>query len=64
MSPRGYYSKEYIAPHFTSEGYKYTDQYKAEVEYITKWENRLRSLVKYPRKVYNRLMVWLASWYV
>jgi hypothetical protein len=59
MSPRGYYSKESINPYFTSEGYKYTEAYKAEVEAYTKFENRLRSLKKYPQKV----VVWLLMLY-
>jgi len=64
MSPRGYWSKEYIAPYFTSEEYKYTEAYQHEVEFYTSTTNRLRSIIKYPRKVYNRFMVWIASWYV
>ena len=34
MSPRGYYSKESIHPHFTTEAYRNSDAYKQEEAYV------------------------------
>lgn len=49
MSPRGFFSKEFIAPYFTSEKYLESDQHKKEVDQYIAMENRLRSWFGYPR---------------
>jgi hypothetical protein len=49
MTPRGFFSKEYISPYFTSEKYIESDQHKKEVDSYIAMENRLRSWFGYPR---------------
>jgi hypothetical protein len=63
MSPRGYFTKEYINPYFTSEVYIDSPEHDHAIEYVYTMDNRLRSIVKYPRnyvkKVYYRFLSWL-----
>jgi len=62
MSPRGYYTKEFISPYFTSEKYIESDQHKAEVEHYITMENRLRSFFGYPRKLAMRVWIAILVW--
>ena len=57
MSPRGFYSKEFVNPHFTSEKYLNSDQHKAEIDSYISMENRLRSIFNYPRKIWFELLM-------
>ena len=61
MSPRGYYTKELIHPHFTSDAYKNSDQYKSEVDHYIKAIKVWKKIIGYPRflamKVWT-IMVW------
>jgi hypothetical protein len=49
MSPRGFWSRESIHPHFTSEEYLNSDQHKKEIDRYIAMEKRLRSWFGYPR---------------
>ena len=49
MSPRGFYSKEYISPYFTSEKYIASDQHKAELESMATMDKVIKVWLGYPR---------------
>jgi hypothetical protein len=49
MSPRGFFSKESIHPHFTTEEYKNSDQYQKDIDSYIAMENRIKAWFGYPR---------------
>lgn len=49
MTPRGFFQKESIHPHFTTEEYLNSDQHQKEIDSYIAMENRLRSWFGYPR---------------
>ena len=57
MSPRGFYSKEMITPYFTSSKYIDSDQGKEVLDNYVSIENRLRSILNYPRKIWFELLM-------
>jgi hypothetical protein len=57
MSPRGFYSKEMITPYFTSSKYINSDQGKEELDNYVSIENRLRSILNFPRKIWFELLI-------
>jgi len=50
--PMGFYARESIHPYYTTEEYLHSDRYKSEMEYLYRVEKVLRSLTKYPRKLW------------
>jgi hypothetical protein len=63
MSPRGFYTKEMIHPHFTTKAYRESDQYKSEIESmytIAKWFDGLLSL---PRKIAMKVWCFATNYY-
>jgi hypothetical protein len=59
MSPRGFYQREYISPHFTSSEYLKSDQYQEELKNMAKIDKRFDSLIKYPGIIAKRLYIWI-----
>ncbi len=57
MSPRGFYSKEMITPYFTSERYMNSDQGKEAIDQYISIENGLRSIIKYPQRLWLNLLI-------
>jgi hypothetical protein len=57
MSPRGFYSKEMITPYFTSHDYINSNQGKEDLDRYMSMENRLRSIIKYPQKLWLKLLM-------
>lgn len=49
MAPRGFFQKESIHPHFTTEEYLNSDQHQKEVDQYITMTNTLRSWFGYPR---------------
>lgn len=64
MSPRGYYSKESIHPHFTTRSYMESDQHKKEIESLITIENRIRGLLLIPRKIATKVWIWTVAFYL
>lgn len=62
MSPRGYYTKESLHPHFTTKAYKESDAYKNEVAMEIAIENWFKGLIHLPRKIAMKVWVWMV-WY-
>jgi hypothetical protein len=59
MSPRGFYTKEYISPHFTSSEYLKSDQGQKEMANLYKVNSTLVSLIKYPGQIAKRFYIWI-----
>jgi hypothetical protein len=59
MSPRGYFTREYINPYFTSEGYKHTDRYKEEIASMDRLEKKAEAILTYPAKIAKRVWYWI-----
>jgi hypothetical protein len=57
MSPRGFYSKEMITPYFTSKRYIDSDEGKEVLDNYVSIENRLRSILNFPRKIWFELLI-------
>lgn len=57
MSPRGFYSKETITPYFTSHKYIDSDQGIEEIDNYMSIENRLRSILNFPRKIWFEILM-------
>ena len=57
MSPRGFYSKEMITPYFTSSKYIDSDEGKEVIDNYVSIENRLRSILNFPRKIWFELLM-------
>ena len=57
MSPRGFYSKEMMTPHFTSERYINSDQGKEEIDQYMSIENKVMSIIRYPRILWFNLLM-------
>ena len=57
MSPRGFYSKEMITPYFTSQRYIDSDQGKEVLDNYISIDNRLRSILNFPRKIWFELLM-------
>ena len=59
MSPRGFYQKEYISPHFTSSEYLKSDMAKEDAATMAKIDKTFASLIKYPGQIAKRLYIWI-----
>jgi hypothetical protein len=59
MSPRGFYTKEYISPHFTSSEYLKSEQAKDDAATMYKIDRVFASLIKYPGQIAKRLYIWI-----
>jgi hypothetical protein len=59
MSPRGFYTKEYIAPHFTSSEYLKSEQGQKEMANLYKVNRTFVNLVKYPGQIAKRFYIWI-----
>lgn len=59
MSPRGFYSKELITPHFTSSEYLTSDRAKVDAETMYQIDRTFGSLIKYPGQIAKRLYIWI-----
>lgn len=59
MSPRGFYQKEYIAPHFTSSEYLKSEQAKKDADTMAKIDKTFASLIKYPGQIAKRFYIWI-----
>jgi hypothetical protein len=57
MSPRGFYSKEMITPYFTSKRYIDSDECQEVLDNYVSIENRLRSILNFPRKIWFELLI-------
>jgi hypothetical protein len=49
MSPRGFYSREFINPHFTSERYLASDQHKIDLNTMSNIDKVIKVWLGYPR---------------
>ncbi len=49
MSPRGFFGKESVHPHFTTEEYMNSDQHQAEVDHYIAMEKKIKAWFGYPR---------------
>lgn len=58
MSPRGFYSKEFITPYFTSAKYLKSDQAKVDANTMAKIDKRFASLIRYPGTIAKRSYIW------
>ena len=58
MSPRGFYAKEYISPHFTSSEYLKSDQAKVDAATMDRIDKTFDSLIKYPGTLAKRSYIW------
>jgi hypothetical protein len=58
MSPRGYYTKEFISPYFTSEKYLASDQHQEELATMDRLEKKAEAILTYPAKIARK--VWIA----
>ena len=54
MSPRGFYTKEYISPHFTSSEYLKSEQAKDDAATMAKIDRTFASLIKCPGTIAKR----------
>jgi hypothetical protein len=59
MSPRGFFQKEYISPHFTSGEYLKSEQAKVDAATMAKIDKTFTSLIKYPGQIAKRLYIWI-----
>jgi hypothetical protein len=59
MSPRGFYQKEYIAPHFTSSEYLNSEQAKKDADTMINIDRVFVSLIKYPGQIAKRFYIWI-----
>jgi hypothetical protein len=59
MSPRGFYTKEYISPHFTSSEYLKSDQAKVDAATMISIDKGFGKLIKYPGQIAKRLYIWI-----
>jgi peptide subunit release factor 1 (eRF1) len=51
MSPRGFYQREFLHPHFTTMAYKKSEAGKREAELERTIENSITKIFKFPLKV-------------
>lgn len=58
MSPRGFYTKEYISPYFTSSAYLNSEQHKEEIENMSIMYSRYKALLQYPAKIARSFWIW------
>ncbi len=58
MSPRGFYQREYISPHFTSSEYLTSEQARVDEATMDKIDKTFASLVRYPGQIAKRLYIW------
>jgi hypothetical protein len=58
MSPRGFYQREYISPHFTSSEYLKSDQAKVDADTMAKIDKTFASLIRYPGTIAKRSYIW------
>jgi hypothetical protein len=59
MSPRGFYTKEYMSPHFTSSEYLKSDQAKVDAATMISIDKVFGKLIKYPGQIAKRLYIWI-----
>jgi hypothetical protein len=62
MSPRGFYQRESIHPHFTTDEYIQSDQGKDDLATMDRIEKKAKAFITYPakiaRRVWYRILVW------
>jgi hypothetical protein len=58
MSPRGYYTKEFISPYFTSEKYLASEVHQEELATMDRLEKKAKAILTYPAKIAKK--VWIA----
>ena len=58
MSPRGFYTRESIHPHFTTQEYRMSEQGKHEAAIEHTIENCFKGLIQYPAKITKSLWLW------
>ena len=59
MSPRGFYQRESIHPHFTTEEYMASDAYKNDLATMDKIEKKAEAIFMYPAKIAKRVWIWI-----
>jgi hypothetical protein len=59
MSPRGFYAKESIHPHFTTDEYIQSEAGKSDYATMDRIEKKLASIVTYPAKIARRVWIWI-----
>ena len=59
MSPRGFYQRESIHPHFTTDEYIQSDQGKTEYATMDKIEKKAEAFLTYPGKLARRVWYWI-----
>jgi hypothetical protein len=64
MSPRGFYTRESLHPHFTTKAYRESDQYKSEIEAIHTIEVWFKGLLSLPRKIATKVWIWTVAFYL
>jgi hypothetical protein len=59
MSPRGYFTKEYINPYFTSERYIASEEHEHAITTMGNIDKKVGYLITYPAKIAKRVWVWI-----
>ena len=59
MSPRGFYTKEYISPHFTSSEYLKSEQAKKDADTMINIDRIFVNLIKCPGTIAKRSYICL-----
>lgn len=63
MTPKGYYAREAIHPTFTTQEYRDSPAYKEEVDRYLSMENRLKGLIRLPRKLWYKVWAGVIHFY-
>jgi len=59
MSPRGFYQRESIHPHFTTDEYIQSEAGQREYATMDKIEKKAEALFMYPAKIAKRVWTWI-----
>jgi hypothetical protein len=57
MSPRGFFGKESIHPHFTTEEYRNSDQHQREIDSYIAMENKIKAWFGYPGLLWMKILM-------
>jgi hypothetical protein len=64
MSPRGFYTREMIHPHFTTKAYRESKEGKHEAAMEYAIENWFKGLLSLPRKIAMKVWIWTVAFYL
>lgn len=59
MSPRGFYQRESIHPHFTTPEYIESEAGKNEYALMDRIEKKAQAIFMYPAKLAKRVWIWI-----